>query len=385
MIEITSSTYWVQFAMGRFVAGLGIGSLSSVVPMYQSESIPKAIRGATVASYQLFITLGIWTAYMVNYGTEGTYHNSAQWRIPNGLSALWAILLGTSILFMPESPRFAYRQGREDEARSNMARLSGVEPYSDLINQEIYDIQSQLDAEHADSPAGQKQPWYSFVAGPRMIHRTILGMVLQAGQQLTGANFFFYFGTTIFAATGLSNSYVTSIILGTVNVVATIGGLWLVENCGRRKALMGGAAWMFMCLMIYSLVGQYCLDRDDPTKTPTAGNVLIVFTCLFIAAFATTWGPLVCSLPPRLRKSIPAVKIDHLLIPLPKGLDHNCRTLSPCLSQHLYRPLHLLQLGRQLPNLLLLDLHRLPHRIPLRSGIRRMLCWTGPGGLDLCN
>lgn len=28
-------------------------------------------------------------------------------------------------------------------------------------------------------------------------------------------------------------------------------------------------------------------------NTPAAGSVLIVFSCLAIAAFATTWGPLV--------------------------------------------------------------------------------------------
>ena len=65
IIEITSSTVWVQFAMGRFVAGLGIGALSTSVPMYQSESVPKQIRTIVVGSYQLAITLGIWTAYMV--------------------------------------------------------------------------------------------------------------------------------------------------------------------------------------------------------------------------------------------------------------------------------------------------------------------------------
>jgi SP family sugar:H+ symporter-like MFS transporter len=118
-------------------------------------------------------------------------------------------------------------------------------------------------------------------------------MVLQAGQQLTGANYFFYYGTTIFSATGISNSYVTSIVLGSVNVVATIFGLWLVENVGRRKAMLGGAAWMAACLFIYSFVGHYQLDHNNPQSTPQAGNIMIAFTCLFIAAFATTWGPLV--------------------------------------------------------------------------------------------
>ncbi|KAF2257818.1 hexose transporter HXT13 [Lojkania enalia] len=289
IIEITSEDVWVQFAMGRFAAGLGIGALSTVVPMYQSETIPKRIRGATVSSYQLLITLGIWTAYMANYGTEKDYTNSAQWRIPNGLSALWAIILGIAILLLPESPRHAYRKGRIDEARYNMARLNGVDSNDPLVNAEIAEIQDKLETE----TAGGNRLWYEIFVGPRMLYRTLLGMVLQAGQQLTGASYFFYYGTTIFSATGLSNSYVTSIILGTVNVAASIVGLWIAENVGRRKAMMAGAAWMFKCLFIYSFVGHYQLDHANPQATPRAGNIMIISTCLFIAAFATTWGPLV--------------------------------------------------------------------------------------------
>jgi SP family sugar:H+ symporter-like MFS transporter len=67
VIEVTSDNNWVQFAMGRFAAGLGIGALSTSVPMYQSESVPKNIRGIVVGSYQLLITLGIWTACMVSH------------------------------------------------------------------------------------------------------------------------------------------------------------------------------------------------------------------------------------------------------------------------------------------------------------------------------
>ncbi|KAK8061602.1 hypothetical protein PG994_007968 [Apiospora phragmitis] len=274
VIEIASQNAWFQFAIGRLVTGMSIGALSVVVPMYQSESSPAIIRGVLVSTYQLFITLGIWTSNMVNWGTHKNLDNegSAAWRITNALV-----------------PRFAYRAGREEEARATIARLAGVATDDKSVNDQITQIRVKLDEEKA----GADTKWYEAFTGPRMAYRTVVGVVLQAGQQLTGANFFFYYGTTVFAATGLSDSYVTQIILGTVNVVCTIFGLWVIQKSGRRPALMIGAAWMAVCFFIYAFVGQYSLDSEDPSRTPGAGSALIVFSCLAIAAFAITWGPLV--------------------------------------------------------------------------------------------
>lgn len=33
IIQICSSNIWQQFAVGRFIGGLGVGALSAVVPM----------------------------------------------------------------------------------------------------------------------------------------------------------------------------------------------------------------------------------------------------------------------------------------------------------------------------------------------------------------
>ncbi len=245
LIEITSSTAWYQFAIGRLVTGVSIGALSVVVPMYQSESSPTIIRGIFVSMYQLFITLGIWTSYMVDWGTVRRYSNSASWRIPNGLGFLWSLILGAGILFLPESPRYALYRGREEEARQTIARLAGVDPHSRGVNEELAQIRAKVDEEKNL----QRARWYEIFTGPRMLYRTVLGVVLQAGQQLTGANFFFYYGTTVFASTGLSDSYITQIILGSVNVACTFAGLYIVQNVGRRKALMAGALWMAVCFL----------------------------------------------------------------------------------------------------------------------------------------
>lgn len=48
-VQISSpSGKWYQVAIGRWVAGLGVGALSLLVPMYQAESGPRHIRGSLI-------------------------------------------------------------------------------------------------------------------------------------------------------------------------------------------------------------------------------------------------------------------------------------------------------------------------------------------------
>ncbi|OJD33589.1 mfs monosaccharide [Diplodia corticola] len=289
IVQIVTTYTWYQIALGRWVAGLGVGGLSVLTPMYQSETAPRQVRGALVSAYQLFITLGIFVAYCINYGTEAK-DNADSWRIPMGVGFIWPAIMAFGMLLLPESPRWQYRHGKVDTARATIAMSYGVSPTHPIVNNEIREIKTKLDAENA---GGGKHPWYEIFTGPRMAYRTILGITLQALQQLTGANFFFYYGTTIFTATGLSNSYVTSMILGAVNFGCTFPGLYFVDRFGRRPCLMAGAAWMFMCFLVFASVGHFALDQNNPTSTPKAGSAMIVFACLFIAAYASTWGPMV--------------------------------------------------------------------------------------------
>ncbi|KAI9810810.1 MAG: hexose transporter hxt1 [Pycnora praestabilis] len=288
VIQISASHVWQQVAVGRLIAGSGVGALSILVPMYMSESAPRQVRGALVSTYQLFITLGIFIADCINFGTEARA-NTGAWRIPMGIGWIWALILGGGILFFPESPRYAFRHGRVEEARTTMSKLYGTSETHREVERELREIKEKLDAERI----GGKHPWYEVFTGPRMAYRTLLGITLQALQQLTGANFFFYYGTSIFQATGLSNSYVTAMILGGVNFGCTFFGLYVVEHFGRRKALIYGGSWMTVCFLVFASVGAFALDNKTPNNTPQAGAAMIVFACLFIAGYASTWGPII--------------------------------------------------------------------------------------------
>lgn len=92
------------YAIGRVVAGMGVGVVSTIVPMYQSETAPKWIRGAVVSCYQWAITIGLLMAAIVNNGFKD-YNTAASYRWPTSLQFIWATILVVRIQFLPESPR----------------------------------------------------------------------------------------------------------------------------------------------------------------------------------------------------------------------------------------------------------------------------------------
>ncbi|KAK7428471.1 hexose transporter hxt5 [Neonectria magnoliae] len=292
IIQISADREWVQIMMGRWVAGLGVGALSLLVPMFQAECSPPWIRGAMVCTYQLFITFGIFLAACFNYGTVTHQPNSsASWRVVVGLGWVFTLILGIGILLFPETPRYDYRRGNVDRARKTLCKIYGATPNHWAIHTQMEEIEIKLRAEKTV----KGNPVSEFIAmfhAPRMAYRIFIGVSLQMFQQLTGANYFFYYGTTIFRSVEI-DSYITQIILNTINFVVTFIGLYIVEHYGRRKSLITGSIWMFICFLIFASVGHFSLDRDTPQNTRSAGIAMIVMACLFIVGFATTWGPMI--------------------------------------------------------------------------------------------
>ncbi|KAK5209444.1 hexose transporter hxt5 [Exophiala xenobiotica] len=292
IVMISSEHHWYQIMMGRWVAGLGIGALSLLVPMYMAETAPRHIRGALISTYQLFITFGIFLAACINYGCFEHQRGSAvSWRIPMGLAFVFAFILGAGILIFPETPRFLYRKGQKDEARRVMLKVYGAPENHYSVHLELEEIGAKLRAESVHE--GVVQEWINMFRAPKMAYRILLGVALQMFQQLTGANYFFYYGTVIFKATGINNSYVTQMILNGINFGSTFYGLYIVEHYGRRRSLIVGSFWMFLMFLIFASVGHFSLDRNDPQSTESSGTAMIVLASFFIFGFATTWGPMI--------------------------------------------------------------------------------------------
>ncbi|KAF8916238.1 AmMst-1 [Mucidula mucida] len=286
-----ASTAIPLFVVGRVFAGLGVGLVSCLAPMYQSECAPKWIRGAVVSLYQWAITIGILLAAVINNATHLNSDHSS-YRIPIAIQFVWASVLAAGMLCLPESPRWLIKRGNDEAAAAALSRLTGY-PVNDPTNEaDLQEIRDNLEEEKA---LGESSYLDCFRPSKnRIALRTWTGISIQAWQQLTGrvlivfpVNFIFYYGTTFFNASGITNSFLITIATGIVNVFMTLPGIWGVERFGRRRLLLVGAAGMCVCEFIVAIVGV-----TISVENLAGQRVLIAFVCIYIAFFASTWGPI---------------------------------------------------------------------------------------------
>jgi MFS family permease len=97
----TAATTLNPFIVGRVWAGLGVGMVSTMAPMYQSECAPKWIRGAVVGLYQWGITIGLLFAAIFNNATKNRPNHSS-YRIPIAIQFVWAAILAGGMAVLPE-------------------------------------------------------------------------------------------------------------------------------------------------------------------------------------------------------------------------------------------------------------------------------------------
>ncbi|KAI0490955.1 general substrate transporter [Xylaria cf. heliscus] len=287
--------------VGRIVAGLGVGGVSSTLILYMSESAPRKVRGAIVSGYQFCITVGLLLASAIDYATQNR-NDSGSYRIPIAIQMIWALILTSGLSFLPESPRFYVRIGELDRAADSLSRLRGQDVESEFIKDELAEIVANHKHERSLVPeGGYWSTWHNCVRGSLKdgssnLRRTILGTSLQMMSQWTGVNFVFYFGTTLVRTRGsnsepvfqdlgtIQDPFLISLITTLVNVLSTPISFWAIEKIGRRPLFLWGALGMSTCQFIVAIVGTV-------THSDVALSIMIAFICVFISFFASTWGP----------------------------------------------------------------------------------------------
>ncbi|KAL4995773.1 general substrate transporter [Aspergillus recurvatus] len=297
---------------GRFVTGMGVGSLSMSVPTYNAEIAPPEVRGSLVAMQQLAITFGIMVSFWINYGTNhiggtGETQKDAAWLLPLALQLVPAVILGVGMIFMPFSPRWLVHHGREEEALKVLTSLRGLEADDPILQLEFLEIKSQSIFEKRTEkerfPHLERNSFWSYLkleaAGYKslftswpMFRRVIVATVTMTFQQWTGVNAILYYAPTIFEQLGMSSNTTSLLATGVVGVamfLATIPAVIWVDNVGRKPILVIGAIGMATCHFI--IAGIFAENETQWESHRAAGWGAVAMVWLFVVHFGYSWGP----------------------------------------------------------------------------------------------
>ncbi|GEQ72266.1 hypothetical protein JCM33374_g5953 [Metschnikowia sp. JCM 33374] len=278
-----SATDVVLLCAGRAISGVAVGILSAIVPLYQAEASPKWVRGSIVFTYQWAITWGLLIASAVCQGTR-KINNSASYRIPIGVQYTWSISLCVGMLFLPESPRFYVQKDNITGALESLTKLRRLPADDPDLIEELVEIKANYDYEMSFGKTTYLDCFRSGGGRHKQGLRILTGIGVQLFQQCSGINFIFYYGVNFFASTGVKNYYLMSFITYLVNVIFTVPGIIFIDIIGRRQLLLFGGIGMSVCNILIAIVGVTMSSREARSL------VSIVFSCCFIACFASSWG-----------------------------------------------------------------------------------------------
>ncbi|EPQ65130.1 BgtA-21006 [Blumeria graminis f. sp. tritici] len=305
-IIVCASQNIPMLIIGRFINGISVGLCSAQVPVYITEIAPPSKRGRLVGSQQWAITWGILIMFYISYGCSFIKGTSA-FRIPWGLQMLPAIFLFIGLLFLPESPRWLAKKGRWEEVSEILTLVHGRgDANSPVVISEMAEIRQVVEFEQSIADVT-----YMDLLKPAMINRTHIGVFCQIWSQLTGMNVMMYYITYIFTMAGLgSNVLLPSSIQFILNVIMTVPAIIFVDKWGRRSTLLTGALLMMTLHFINAGLlasygrtprpGEFASASESIAINGPPSKVVIACTYLFVAAYASTWGPVSWVYPPEI-------------------------------------------------------------------------------------
>jgi sugar porter (SP) family MFS transporter len=269
----TAAPSFAVLVIARAITGVGVGAVSSTGPLYLSEISPPELRGRLVTVNQLMVVLGILCAYTVGLVFSG----SSSWRamFAVALAPIAALLVG--MLRAPESPAWLDGHGRTEQARQVLSQVARDDEEIDRILDGVRHAREQQ-----RKRLGVRELLRS-AAAPALIVSVTLAVV----QQFSGINAIIAYAPSIMQRTGLgaSNAILYSIIIGAINLVATVFSIRLVDRVGRRPLLLFSIAGAGVSLLLLGLTFVVSLG--------SSGSWLALICLLgYVGAFACGLGPI---------------------------------------------------------------------------------------------
>ena len=286
---------YLTLVIARMLGGFGVGAALIIAPMYIAEIAPADVRGRMVSFNQLNIVIGISVAYFSNYLILGLGQSDLawaqslrlaewNWRWMLGVEALPAILYFFALFSVPESPRWLAMRGKAEEALEIFTRVSGkLKAEADLKS-----VQDSLDAEAHLEKGSFKE---LFMPAMRLV--LTIGIVIAILQQITGINSVFFYAPMIFEQSGIGKdaAFMQAILVGIVNLVATVVAILLIDKLGRRPLLITGLVVIASSMLLLAYSFSSATYGPGGELIDMNSTLVLIGILSFVAGFGISLGP----------------------------------------------------------------------------------------------
>lgn len=284
----TLSTSMRMMMLGRIIAGVGVGMMSTIVPVYQSEISPPHNRGKLAciefSGNILGYAASVWVDYFCSY-IQGDW----SWRLPLAMQCVMGALLALGSLIIVESPRWLLDNDHDEEGIVVIASLYGE---GDIHSREARDEYREIKMDVLLQRQEGETTYTDMFK--RYRSRVFIAMSAQAFAQLNGINVISYYAPYVFQDAGWAgrDAILMTGINGITYLLSTIPPWYIVDRWGRRYILLSGAIVMTLTLSSIS----YFMFLDIPaTRT-----LVVIFVMIYNAAFGYSWGPIPWLYPPEI-------------------------------------------------------------------------------------